>query len=86
MAQQSTTEPRETKKTTQGARTREQQKAVINGEENTKGIDVDPGEQSIAEAREHVERPEQINDLSTGDRSIPRGANQEGDHHKRRAD
>ena len=86
MAQQSTTEPRGAEKTGQGARTREQQKAIINGEVETKGIDVDPHEKSIAEARAANQQPDAQYDLSTGDRSIQRGANQESEHNKHRAD
>ena len=84
MAQQSNTEPRGTEKTIQGPRTREQQKAVINTREKTKGVEVDPHQKSLAEAREDSEQPAGEFEISHGDRSIKRGANQEGDHHKRR--
>lgn len=83
MVQQSNTEPRGTKKTT-GPRTREQQKAVIEGREKTKGADVDPHAKSLAEARLDTEQPAGEFEISHGDRSIKRGANQEGEHHKRR--
>ena len=83
MVQQSTTQPRGTEKTT-GARTREQQKAVIAGREKTGGTDVDPHQKSLAEARQDAEQPAGEFEISHGDRSIKRGANQEGDHHKRR--
>lgn len=83
MVQQSNTHPRGTEKTT-GARTREQQKAIIEGREKTKGADVDPHEKSMAEARKDIEQPAGEYDLSTGDRSIKRGANQESEHMKRR--
>ena len=83
MAQQSNTEPRGTEKTT-GARTREQQKAVIEGREKTKGADVDPHQKSLAEARQDAEQPAGEFEISHGDRSIKRGANQESEHHKRR--
>jgi hypothetical protein len=46
MAQQSNTEPRGTEKTT-GARTREQQKAVIGRRERTDGTEVDPQQKSL---------------------------------------
>ena len=84
MAQQSTTQPRGTEKTT-GARTREQQKAIIEGREKTKGIDVDPHEKSLAEARADAEQPAGEFEISHGDRSIQRGANQESEHRKRRS-
>jgi hypothetical protein len=84
MPQQSNTEPRGTEKTT-GARTREQQKAIIEGREKTRGADVDPHGKSLAEAREDQEQPAGEFEISHGDRSIKRGANQEGEHHKRRS-
>ena len=84
MAQQSNTEPRGTEKTIQGPRTREQQKAVINGREKTKGIAVDPHQKSLAEAREDTEQPAGEFEISHGDRSIKRGANQESEHNKHR--
>jgi len=83
MAQQSNTEPRGTEKTT-GARTREQQKAIIEGREKTRGADVDPHGKSLAEARADAEQPAGEFEISHGDRSIQRGANQESEHHKRR--
>ena len=84
MAQQSTTQPRGTEKTT-GARTCEQQQAIIEGREKTKGIDVDPHEKSLAEARADAEQPAGEFEISHGDRSIQRGANQESEHRKRRS-
>ena len=83
MAPQSNTEPRGTEKTT-GARTREQQKAVIAGREKTGGTEVDPQQKSLAEAREDSEQPAGEFEISHGDRSIKRGASQEGEHHKNR--
>ena len=85
MVQQSNTEPRGTLKTT-GARTREQQKNIIEGREKTKGADVDGHEKSLSEARKDIEQPAGEYDLSTGDRSIKRGANQESEHMKRRTE
>lgn len=70
--------------TSQGNKTREQQKAQINGEVNTKGIDVDPHERPISEARADMEQPAGEFEISHGDRSIKRGANGESEHHKRR--
>lgn len=84
MAQQSTTERRGSEKTFQGNRTRQQQKAIINGQEKTRGIDVDPHEKSLAEARKDIEQPAGEFEISHGDRSIQRGANQESEHRKHR--
>ena len=84
--QQSNHETRGTEKVMQGPRTREQQKAVIAGREKTKGADVDPHRKSLAEAREDIEQPAGEYEISHGDRGIKRGANQESEHHKRRAD
>ena len=84
MVQQSTTRPRGTEKTT-GPRTREQQKAIIEGREKTRGADVDPHEKSLEEARADNEEPAGEFEISHGDRSIRRGANQESEHHKNRA-
>ena len=84
--QQSNHETRESEKAGQGARTREQQKAIVEGREKTKGTDVDPREAPIGDRRAAHERPEQQYDMSTGDRSIRRGSSQEDEHHKRPAD
>lgn len=83
MVQQSTTRPRGTEKTT-GPRTREQQKAIIEGREKTKGADVDPHGKSLEEARADIEQPAGEFEISHGDRSIRRGANQESEHRKHR--
>ncbi|MBJ3785986.1 hypothetical protein [Devosia sediminis] len=82
--QQSNHETRGTEKTVQGKQTREQQKAVIEGRENTKGAEVSADGKSLSEAREDVEQPAGEYEISHGDRSIRRGANQESEHHKRR--
>lgn len=82
--QQSNTEPRGTEKA-KGPRTREQQKAVFERRERTDGAEVDPHQKSLAEAREDMEQPAGEYEISHGDRSIKRGANQEGEHHKRRS-
>jgi hypothetical protein len=84
MVQQSTTQPRGTEKA-KGPRTREQQKAIIEGREPTKGAEVDPHEPSLAEARADLEQPAGEFEISHGDRSIRRGANQESEHRKRRS-
>lgn len=83
MVQQSNTEPRGTEKT-KGPRTREQQKAIFEKRERTDGIEVDPHEKSLAEARKDIEQPAGEYEISHGDRSIRRGANQESEHHKNR--
>jgi hypothetical protein len=83
MAQQSNTEPRGTETTT-GARTKEQQKAIFERRERTDGAEVDPHSKSLAEARKDMEQPAGEYEISHGDRSIKRGANQESEHHKRR--
>ncbi|MBD8066063.1 hypothetical protein IC608_11325 [Devosia sp. PTR5] len=70
----------------QGPRTHEQQQAILQKRVETKGAPVDPHEESITEAREHTTPPRKMYDNSTGDRSIKRGAHQEGEHHKRRVD
>lgn len=84
MVQQSNHETRGTKKTTQGRQTREQQKAMFEGREKQQGVDVDPHRKSLDEARRDIEQPAGEYDLSSGDRTIQRGANQESEHHKRR--
>lgn len=83
MVHQNTTQPRRAEKTT-GAKTRAHQKATIEGRQKTRGIEVDPHGKSLAEARADAEQPAGEFEISHGDRSIKRGANQEGDHHKRR--
>jgi hypothetical protein len=82
--QQSNHETRGTEKTIQGKQTREQQKAIAEGREKTRGAEVDPHQKSLSEAREDMEQPGEY-EISHGDRSIQRGANQEGEHHKRRS-
>ena len=81
--QQSNHETRETEKATQGARTREQQKNLFEGREKQQGVEVDPGQKSLAEAREDVEQPAGEYEISDGDRSIQRGAHDRGDHDKK---
>jgi hypothetical protein len=88
MAQQSNTEPRGTEKRTQGPRTHEQQQRILHGDENTKGTDAPlPGE-TLKHANKRYPKPGpgSAYENSTGDRSIQRGANDRGDHHKNRAD
>ena len=83
MAQQSNTEPREAKKV-QGKLTHEQQHRVSTTEENTKGIDVDPPGETLKHAAKRYPKPGPGNEyeISTGDRSIQRGANDRGPHDK----
>lgn len=83
--QQSNHETRGTEKTIQGKQTREQQKAIAEGREKTRGAEVDPHQKSLSQAREDMEQPAGEYEISHGDRSIQRGANQEGEHHKRRS-
>ena len=83
MTQQSTTQPRGTEKA-KGPRTREQQKAIIEGREKTRGADVDPHGKSLAEARADAEQPAGEFEISHGDRAIQRGAHDESEHRKRR--
>ena len=84
--QQSNHETRGTEKVTQGPRTREQQKAIIEGREKTQGADVDPHQEPISEKREAATPPPKSYDNSTGDRTIKRGNTQEDEHHKRRVE
>ena len=87
MAQQSNTEPRAAPKV-QGKRTQAQQQRIINKQENTKGTDAPlPGE-TLKHAAMHYPKPGpgSENQMSTGSREIQRGANDESDHRKRRAD
>lgn len=84
--QQSNHETRGTEKTGQGPRTREQQKAIIEGREKTRGAEVDPHEAPISEKRAAAAPPPKFYDNSTGDRTIKRGNTQEDTHHKRRAE
>ena len=87
MAQQSTTEPREAPKV-QGKQTRDQQRRIINRDENTKGTDAPlPGESlKHAALRYPKPGPGSENEMSQGHRAIQRGANDESEHRKRRAD
>ena len=83
MAQQSTTEPRKAPKV-QGRRTKEQQRSIINKEERTDGADVPSPNETIKDAQKRYPAPgPSAYDMSDGDRSIRRGANQESEHHKR---
>jgi hypothetical protein len=81
--QQSNHQTRGTENTTQGAKTREQQKATINGAEQQNGVEVDPKQKPLSEARADTEQPAGEFEISDGDRSIQRGANDKGDHDKR---
>ncbi len=84
MAQQSTTEPREAKKV-QGKLTREQQRRVQTGAENTKGSDAETPGETLQEAAKHNPEPDPAiaNEIWSGDRSIQRGANDRGPHDKK---
>jgi hypothetical protein len=63
----------------------QQSKTEPRGTEKTKGIDVDPHQKSLAEARLEQEQPAGEFEITHGDRTIKRGAHQEGDHRKRRS-
>ena len=70
-----------------GRRTHEQRQRIINRQEETKGVDVDPHSDSIGEARrKRAASPPAAYDNSTGDRTIKRGRHQETRHNKDRAD
>ena len=81
--QQSNHETRGTEKATQGRQTREQQKAIINGDENQQSVPVDTHQKPLSEARADAEQPAGEFEISSGDRSIQRGANDRGEHDKR---
>jgi hypothetical protein len=82
MAQQSTTEPREAPKE-QGKRTHDQQQRIANKVENTKGTKAPlPGETLKHAGKRSKPRPGEAYNISTGDRSIQRGANDAGPHDK----
>jgi hypothetical protein len=85
--QQSDTAPREAPKV-QGKRTREQNRRIIDKDENTKGADVPlPGETlQQAGTRYPGPRPGSAGEIATGERSIQRGAHDESTHRKRRTD
>ena len=83
MTQQSTTQPREVPKT-QGKATRQQQKRILNKEERTDS----PAIETTGETLEHsgkrnptLRRSDEYI-ISSGDRSIQRGAHDRGDHDK----
>ena len=80
--QQSNHETRGTEKVTQGARTREQQKAQFEKREKQQGVEVNPDQKPLSEARADTEQPAGEFEISHGDRSIQRGANDRGPHDK----
>lgn len=83
MAQQSTTRTHEASKV-QGKLTREQQKRVINKRENTKGTEAPLRGETLKHAHKRFPQPGPGSEyqISDGDRSIQRGANDRGDHDK----
>lgn len=83
----STTESREAPKV-QGKFTHEQQKRVINKEENATGTDATlPGETLKRTAMRYPKPgPGSADEMSTGHREIQRGASDESEHRKRRSD
>lgn len=70
----------------QGNKTREQQKAEINGQVQTQGVEVNPDQRPLSEARADAEQPAGEFEISHGDRTIKRGANQASEHRKQRPD
>ena len=86
MAQQSTTEPRAAPKV-QGRATREKQRDIITKRERTDGADGPSPDETVKHAQKRYPAPgPSAYDMSDGDRSIQRGKNDEGEHHKRRGD
>lgn len=85
MAQQSTTEPREAPRQ-QGNKTRERQQRVIDKQEKTKGSEgpFPGGTLDDSAERDPKGVPGDIYGISSGDRSVPRGANDRGPHRKNR--
>lgn len=83
MAQQSTTEPREAPKTP-GKHTHDQQQRIINKDENTKASAAPlPGEALEHAAKRYPKPgPGDAYKISSGDRSIQRGANDAGPRDK----
>jgi hypothetical protein len=68
-----------------GKLTHEQNQRIINRQENTKGTDAPLSDETLKHAGQRYPKPGpgDAYDISTGDRSIQRGANQESEHHKR---
>jgi hypothetical protein len=87
MAQQSTTDPRPAAKT-RGKLTHEQDLRIINRQENTKGTDAPLPGKTLKHAAKRYPKPGpgSENQISSGHRSIQRGANDESEHRKRRTD
>lgn len=77
-----------TKDAPQGARTHEQQQRIIDRQENTRGADVPlPGETlKHAALRYPKPGPGDANAMQHGHREIQRGAHDDSEHRKRRAD
>lgn len=71
-----------------GKATHDQQRKIINKQENTKGSDAPlPGETlKHANMRYPKPGPGSENQMSSGHREIQRGANDESEHRKRRTD
>jgi hypothetical protein len=69
-----------------GPITHEEQQRIINHQESMKPADIEPVNETIAEAQSKQTQPPVIYDNETGDRAIDHGANQESEHRKRRAD
>ena len=84
MAQQSNTRPREAPKQ-QGPKTKDMQKRIINKQERTDGANVPSPGETLKQARKRYPQPGpgDAYNISTGDRSIPRGENDPSEHDKR---
>lgn len=72
--------------TQSGHATHEQRQRIINRQENTKGVDIEPVNETIEEAQAKHPRTEAAYDNSSGERAVEHGANQESEHRKRRSD
>jgi len=68
----------------QGKLTHEQQRRVSTTKENTKGTDAPSPGETLAHAAKRYPKPGpgDAYNISTGDRSIQRGATDRGDHRK----
>jgi len=76
--------PREAPKV-QGSKTKEQQRRIVNKDEVTSGSDVPSPNETLKHASKRSPKPGpgNANEISSGDRSIQRGANDPGPHDKK---
>jgi Asp-tRNA(Asn)/Glu-tRNA(Gln) amidotransferase C subunit len=68
-----------------GPITHEQQQRIIQHEEQMTAADIEPVNETIAEAQARHAQPEKRYDMETGERAIDHGANQESEHRKHRS-